>query len=147
MKTDSFHRVFVRDGRRVAGRASLVAVPGDLSALELSMILVLPELRGQGFGTRLLHDVIERARRLGAITLRLKSGKTWPQGFKLASWYKRHGFVKHETFASSRIMTRSCSTPITCASSRNRGRIPCNSGLDSDAKSPTVEESALSLVH
>lgn len=58
---------------------------------ELSKMSVSPELRGRGYGRRILHAAINRARELGAASLFLGSSTKLPNAVHL---YESVGF-KH----------------------------------------------------
>ncbi|CAE8606048.1 unnamed protein product, partial [Polarella glacialis] len=72
-------------------------VAGEPPELEVGMLAVAAELRGQGFGSRLMREAEGHARKLGfpALRLELLTPKDWKheQKVKLDIWYRRLGFV------------------------------------------------------
>lgn len=81
--------LIARAGGSIVGCVALV--PGKAGVFELSKMSVTPESRGQGYGRRIIHAAIDRARELGATSLFLGSSTKLPNAVHL---YESVGF-KH----------------------------------------------------
>lgn len=81
--------LIARDGDSIIGCVALV--PNGAGMFELSKMSVTPELRGRGYGRRIIHAAINRARELGATSLFLGSSTKLPNAVHL---YESVGF-KH----------------------------------------------------
>lgn len=81
--------LIARDGDSIVGCVALV--PTGAGVFELSKMSVTPELRGRGYGRRIIHAAINRARGLGATSLFLGSSTKLPNAVHL---YESVGF-KH----------------------------------------------------
>lgn len=62
---------------------------------EIKRMYVRPEARGQGLGDRLLAEIEERARALGATRVKLETGTAQPEAIAV---YERNGYVPIEPF-------------------------------------------------
>jgi len=78
-----------RDGDSIVGCVALV--PTGAGVFELSKMSVTPELRGRGYGRKIIHAAINHARGLGATSLFLGSSTKLPNAVHL---YESVGF-KH----------------------------------------------------
>lgn len=81
--------LIARDGDSIIGCVALV--PAGAGVFELSKMSVIPALRGRGYGRRIIHAAIKRARGLGATSLFLGSSTKLPNAVHL---YETVGF-KH----------------------------------------------------
>ncbi|MBE9915103.1 GNAT family N-acetyltransferase [Paenibacillus donghaensis] len=81
--------LMARAGDSIVGCVALV--PGEADVFELSKMCVILESRGQGYGRRIIHAAIDRARELGAKSLFLGSSTKLPNAVHL---YESVGF-KH----------------------------------------------------
>ncbi|MFB7816176.1 GNAT family N-acetyltransferase [Paenibacillus chitinolyticus] len=81
--------LIARDGDSIVGCVALV--PTGAGVFELSKMSVTPELRGRGYGRKIIHAVINHARALGATSLFLGSSTKLPNAVHL---YESVGF-KH----------------------------------------------------
>jgi len=81
--------LIARDGDSIIGCVALV--PTGAGVFELSKMSVTPEFRGRGYGRRIIHAAINRARGLGATSLFLGSSTKLPNAVHL---YESVGF-KH----------------------------------------------------
>ncbi|WP_152392923.1 GNAT family N-acetyltransferase [Paenibacillus guangzhouensis] len=81
--------LIARDGDSIVGCVALV--PTGAGVFELSKMSVTPELRGRGYGRKIIHAAINHARGLGATSLFLGSSTKLPNAVHL---YESVGF-KH----------------------------------------------------
>ncbi|MFC9778319.1 GNAT family N-acetyltransferase [Paenibacillus chitinolyticus] len=81
--------LIARDGDSIVGCVALVPTGGGV--FELSKMSVTPELRGRGYGRKIIHAAINHARGLGATSLFLGSSTKLPNAVHL---YESVGF-KH----------------------------------------------------
>lgn len=81
--------LIARDGDSIVGCVALV--PTGAGVFELSKMSVTPKFRGRGYGRRIIHTAINRARGLGATSLFLGSSTKLPNAVHL---YESVGF-KH----------------------------------------------------
>jgi putative acetyltransferase len=81
--------LIARAGDSIVGCVALV--PTGAGVFELSKMSVTPESRGRGYGRRIIHAAIDRARGLGATSLFLGSSTKLPNAVHL---YESVGF-KH----------------------------------------------------
>ncbi|CAH1191252.1 MULTISPECIES: GNAT family N-acetyltransferase [Paenibacillus] len=81
--------LIARDGDSIVGCVALV--PTGAGVFELSKMSVAPEMRGRGYGRKIIQAAINRARGLGATSLFLGSSTKLPNAVHL---YESVGF-KH----------------------------------------------------
>ncbi|WP_372008855.1 GNAT family N-acetyltransferase [Paenibacillus chitinolyticus] len=81
--------LIARDGDSIVGCVALA--PTGAGVFELSKMSVTPELRGRGYGRKIIHAAINHARGLGATSLFLGSSTKLPNAVHL---YESVGF-KH----------------------------------------------------
>lgn len=81
--------LIARDGDSIVGCVALV--PTGAGVFELSKMSVTPEMRGRGYGRKIIHAAINHARGLGATSLFLGSSTKLPNAVHL---YESVGF-KH----------------------------------------------------
>jgi GNAT superfamily N-acetyltransferase len=67
------------------------AVPVRMGSLEIRLLAVAPDARGQGVGTALMQECIRRARQIGAPMLTLHTTEIMQTAMRL---YERMGFVR-----------------------------------------------------
>lgn len=79
--------LIARAGDSIVGCVALV--PSEAGVFELSKMSVTPESQGHGFGRRIIHAAMDRARELGATSLFLGSSTKLPNAVHL---YESVGF-------------------------------------------------------
>jgi len=81
--------LIARDSDSIVGCVALV--PTGAGVFELSKMSVIPELRGRGYGRRIILAAINRARELGATSIFLGSSTKLPNAVHL---YESVGFKR-----------------------------------------------------
>lgn len=76
--------LIAREGNSIVGCVALV--PTGAGVFELSKMSVSPELRGRGYGRRILHAAINRARELSAKSLFLGTAPSCRTPFIFMNW-------------------------------------------------------------
>jgi len=83
--------VLVDDEDRVIGSVGVYATTSELC--ELRKMYLAPEARGRGWGLRLLHHALDRARELGFRRMWLETAHSLVEAHRL---YRKHGFEPFE---------------------------------------------------
>ncbi|MDF9619019.1 GNAT family N-acetyltransferase [Pseudomonas entomophila] len=94
-RTQRWQSVVALQGDRIVGHASLWRSSADERCAELAMIVVDPQVRGQGIATRLGQDLCGRARQqhLAVLTIKMVASHVWTQRLGLALGFQATGLL------------------------------------------------------